>query len=183
MSYLRAGYQGTVTSTSPVCYSDPGMTNSNMQVTCHLSINACNRCQYLFITIILNKQCTLPALHVCVEYAHHTGPMEDFAGGCCLSCWINAASWTYQIVKILENVIIGHCHALAIGSYWAWGVLTASRLFLVKVFKLHTTQAEPACVPLALFRWLWESLEIEIILFVHLENIIWDVCYLQLISL
>ena len=26
-----AGYVGTVTEVSPVCYSDPGMTNANMQ--------------------------------------------------------------------------------------------------------------------------------------------------------
>ena len=28
---VPAGYMGTVTEVSPVCYSDPGMTNANMQ--------------------------------------------------------------------------------------------------------------------------------------------------------
>ncbi len=28
---MLAGYTGTVTEVSPVCYSDPGMSNANMQ--------------------------------------------------------------------------------------------------------------------------------------------------------
>ena len=28
---LHAGYSGRVTEVSPICYSDPGMTNANMQ--------------------------------------------------------------------------------------------------------------------------------------------------------
>ncbi len=43
----ETGYSGSVAAVSPVCYSDPGMTDASMQVVTVHHIKSCCKCKTL----------------------------------------------------------------------------------------------------------------------------------------